>query len=147
MEEDKNIIIFKNQKERLEKLNFEENILNDFELVKKHFEGIEKELRRINRMEELIEELTEVNPSNLSEEGLKLFNKINEIIDKNKELEEMLKSRIKYTNELEKDLFENCSNYVVPKSKIKQIREKEEIMDYYTLPDVIEDLNKLLKEE
>jgi len=98
-------------------------------------------------MENLIEELTKVNPSNLSKEGLKLFNKINEIIDKNKELEEMLKSRIKYTNELEKDLFENCSNYVVPKSKIKQIRDKAEIMDYYTLPDVIEDLNKLLKEE
>lgn len=39
-------------------------------------------------MENLIEELTKVNPSNLSEEGLKLFNKINEIIDKNQELEE-----------------------------------------------------------
>ena len=38
-------------------------------------------------MEELIEELTKVTPNNLSEEGLKLFNKINEIIDKNKELE------------------------------------------------------------
>ena len=38
-------------------------------------------------MEELIEELTKVNPSNLSEEGLKLFNKINEIIDRNQELE------------------------------------------------------------
>ena len=38
-------------------------------------------------MEELIEELTKVNPSNLSEEGLKLFNKINEIIDKNEQLE------------------------------------------------------------
>lgn len=39
-------------------------------------------------MENLIEELTKVNPSNLSEKGLKLFNKINEIIDKNQELEE-----------------------------------------------------------
>lgn len=39
-------------------------------------------------MEDLIEELTKVNPANLSEEGLKLFNKINEIIDKNEELEE-----------------------------------------------------------
>lgn len=38
-------------------------------------------------MEELIEELTKVTSDNLSEEGLKLFNKINEIIDKNKELE------------------------------------------------------------
>lgn len=36
----------------------------------------------------LIEELTNVRPDELSKEGLKLFNKINEIIDKNKELEE-----------------------------------------------------------
>ena len=71
-------------------------------------------------MENLIEELRKVNPSNLSEEGLKLFNKINEIIDRNRELEEMLKNRIKYTNELEKDLFENASNYVIPKSLIKE---------------------------
>lgn len=41
-------------------------------------------------MENLIEELTKVNPSNLSKEGLKLFNKINEIIDRNKELEEAI---------------------------------------------------------
>jgi hypothetical protein len=43
-------------------------------------------------MENLIEELTKVNPSNLSEEGLKLFNKINEIIDRNKEMEECLEA-------------------------------------------------------
>lgn len=36
----------------------------------------------------LIEELIKVRPDKLSTEGLKLFNKINEIIDKNKELEE-----------------------------------------------------------
>ena len=38
---------------------------------------------------ELIEELTKVRPDELSTEGLKLFNKINEIIDKSKELEEI----------------------------------------------------------
>ena len=41
-------------------------------------------------MEKLIEELTKVNPSNLSEEGLKLFNKINEVIDRNEELEKAI---------------------------------------------------------
>lgn len=45
---------------------------------------------------------------------------IENLIDRNKELEEMLKHRIKYTNELEKDLFENASNYVIPKSKVKE---------------------------
>ena len=43
-------------------------------------------------MENLIEELTKVDPSNLSEEGLKLFNKINEIIDRNEELEDKNKA-------------------------------------------------------
>lgn len=83
-------------------------------------------------IEKLIEELTKVNPSNLSEEGLKLFNTINEIIDKNEELEKMLKSRIKYTNELEQDLFENASNYVIPKSLIKEKIEelKKQYEDY-----------------
>lgn len=41
-------------------------------------------------MENLIEELTKVNPANLSEEGLKLFNKIMEIIDRNEKLEKQM---------------------------------------------------------
>lgn len=39
-------------------------------------------------IENLIEQLTKVRPHELSKDGLKLFNKINEIIDINKELEE-----------------------------------------------------------
>ena len=58
--------------------------------------------------EDIIEELTKVNPSNLSEEGLKLFNKINEIIDRNKELEEENKKKsleiICYQEELENSI-------------------------------------------
>lgn len=38
-----------------------------------------------NKIENIIEELTITNPANLSEKGLELFNKINEIIDENKE--------------------------------------------------------------
>ena len=44
--------------------------------------------KNVDGIEELIEELTKVRPHELSKDGLKLFNKINEIIDKNKELEE-----------------------------------------------------------
>ena len=54
-------------------------------------------------MENLIEELTKVNPSNLSEEGLKLFNTINEIIDKNKDLEEEREVHAETISELEKE--------------------------------------------
>lgn len=70
-------------------------------------------------IENLIEELTKVQPSMLSEEGTKLFNTIMDILD-------------------ERDMW---------RKKIKEIRDKAEVMDYYTLPDVIEDLNKLLGEE
>ena len=53
---------------------------------------------------------------------------ISNLIAENKELKEMLKRRIEYTNELEKDLFQNASNYVIPKSVIeKKIEELEDI--------------------
>ena len=60
-------------------------------------------------MEDLIEELTKVNPANLSKDGLKLFNKINEIIDKNKELED--------TNEI---LNAAYWNYCIPVSLVEE---------------------------
>ena len=57
------------------------------------------------------------------------------VLKENKELQEdrnkfkkALGKRITYCNELEKDLFENCSNYVIPiqkvKDKIKEIDKK-----------------------
>ena len=61
------------------------------------------------------------------------------VLKENKELQEdrnkfkkALGKRITYCNELEKDLFENGSNYVIPKQKVK---------------DKIEELNKKEKEE
>lgn len=42
----------------------------------------------------------------------------------NKELKEMLKYRIEYTNKLEEDLFQNASNYVIPKSKVEELIEE-----------------------
>lgn len=73
--------------------------------------------------------------------------KFETLIKENKELKCMLKNRIKYTNELEKDLFENCRKYVIPKKEIKHILDKAECEDYYCLIDVIEDLSKLLGED
>ena len=35
---------------------------------------------------------------------------------------------------------------VIPKQKVKEILDKAEVMDYYTLPDVINDLQELLEE-
>ena len=77
-------------------------------------------------MENLIEELTKVNPSNLSEEGLKLFNKIMEIIDRNEELEKIKQEK------LNKYLYENqwickdLAEHYIHKSKV---REKKEFLE------------------
>ena len=70
-------------------------------------------------IEKLIEQLTKVRPSMLNDEALKLFNTIMAILD-------------------ERDRW---------RKKIKEIRDKAEVMDYYTLPDVIDDLDKLLGDE
>ena len=49
---------------------------------------------------------------------LSLYNKEKE---KNQELKILIEQNLKYSHNLEKDLFENCSNYVVSKDKIREI--------------------------
>lgn len=74
----------------------------------------------------LIEELTNVRPDELSAEGLKLFNKINEIIDKNKELEEFKKQ----VTEIENTNFIKYKNYIpvsLVEEKIKEYTKKIDI--------------------
>ena len=77
-------------------------------------------------MENLIEELTKVNPSNLSEEGLKLFNKINEIIDRNEELEKENKTFKNVISEIFNG--EDTTDKFIPKSLIKE--KIEELKQY-----------------
>lgn len=86
-------------------------------------------------MQNLIEELTKVDPANLSEEGLKLFNKINEIIDKNKELEEKIKGMVDKSSKL----IEVTNLYLnsIPKSLVK---EKIEELNDTAIVQVLEEL-------
>ena len=85
-----------------------------------------------NKTIALIEELTKVNPANLSEEGLKLFNKINEIIDRNKELEKLsenikmfrdnnLSSEIDYVIALKSNFMEYLKTDYISKSKAEEL--------------------------
>lgn len=69
----------------------------------------------------------------LKEENEGLKTKLDTLIEKYKDLKEMLKHRIEYTNKLEKDLFQNASNYVIPKSKVEEVIKELEIM-YDGLP-------------
>ena len=101
-------------------------------------------------IENFIEELTKVRPEMLNEEALKLFNTILAVLDERDKLikeNKELKAKIDVSNWHEKSCREIIDSKYIPKSKIKEIRDKAEVMDYYMLNDVIDDLNKLLGDE
>lgn len=69
-------------------------------------------------------------------EDLQALEGLLDLYNKEKEEKEKFKKalgkRITYCNELEKDLFENCSNYVISKDKIK-----EKIKYYYDIDNIV----------
>ena len=73
---------------------------------------------------------------------LRLVEKENydKLVERIKELEAKLEEANK---QLDLDYVDK--NYI-PKQKVKEILDKAELMDYYTLPNVIEDLEKIVKE-
>ena len=88
------------------------------------------------KLEELIsllyqDKLTQYGKRLLVENIEKLQKENEELKEDRDKFKKALGKRITYCNELEKDLFENSSNYVIPKSKVK---------------DKIEELNKLIIE-
>ncbi len=102
---------------------------NNIEMIENML-NTERRNRRGNR-----EIRFEVN-SNYYEAVSKLLSDYKRVLKENEELKEdrdkfkkALGKRITYCNELEKDLFENCSNYVIPiqtiKDKIKELNKKE----------------------
>ena len=80
----------------------------------------------------LIEELTKVRPDELSKEGFKLFNKINEIIDKNKELEEKwYKDTHKLQNDLDLANADKINNYIPVSLVEEKMKEYQNNMKLY----------------
>lgn len=83
-------------------------------------------------------------------EGIENF-----IVVRRKKLENLIKGYRELEKELERikslDIYKLVEDYetgqLIPKSKIKEIRDKAEVMDYYVLGDVIDDLNKLLEDK
>ena len=79
--------------------------------------------------------------------------KIKELEEENKALELQNKQLEYYIEELKKynktvsDRIIEYKKNSISKQKIKEILDKAEVMDYYTLPDVIDDLTKLLEAE
>lgn len=70
------------------------------------------------KLEELISLLYQ---NNLTQYGKRLLvENIEKLQKENEELKNSLSWRINYCQELEKDLFENCNNYVIPIQKVKE---------------------------
>lgn len=83
----------------------------------------EEEKRAIEMLNKFIteHELFNIKQSDNLEENIKIiFNLIEKQQKENEKLKRLMAHKNGYTEALEKDLFENCSNYVVPKSKIKE---------------------------
>ena len=78
-----------------------------------------------------------------------LINKINEMQKEIENLKELMAHKNGYTKQLEEDLFENDSNYVVSKDKIrekiKELDEKWHVL--YRDSEVKDMLKELLEEE
>ena len=69
----------------------------------------------------------------VAQEDLRIFiNLVDSLQKENEELKDLMAHKNAYTKKIEKDLFENCSNYVISKQKVK---------------DKIEELNKYKKKE
>lgn len=94
-------------------------------LSERDFKAIENILHRVEELEH------ECKWCIIRSELSDYINMTEKLEKENAELKAMLKNRIKYTQELEQDLFENCSNYVVPKAKIKEkIEDLSQIGEY-----------------
>lgn len=82
------------------------------------------------------------------ETEMELETRITELEEKNKELKMLMAHKNGYTQQLEQDLYENGSNYVIPKQKIKdKIEEVKNEEDLYARGNIIAILQELLEEE
>lgn len=100
----------------------------DFAINERHLQAIENVLEERNSDKKQLKEILNKN--------LELSKKIKKLKVENKTLKEFAS-----------DVFnaEDISKEYIQKKKIKEILDKTEVMDYYTLPDVILDLEKLLE--
>lgn len=104
-----------------------EHILSDYKRVLEINEVLLKENEELKN----IELKSKGGAIKVSLEGiLSLENKIKQLEKENFDLKNSLSWRINYCQELEKDLFENCENFVISKDRIK-----EQIKKYAKLSD------------
>lgn len=79
---------------------------------------------------------------------IELTSRITDLQKENEELKMLIAHKNGYTQQLEQDLYENASNYVIPKQKIKdKIEEVKNEEDLYARGNIIAILLELLEEE
>lgn len=103
-----------------------EHILSDYKRLQEAFEQVDHECFRLEQKELMLEKEVE-----LAKEALKkqcdIADERNQLLKENEELKRLIAHKNGYTQQLEKDLFENCDNYVISKQKIKdKIEELED---------------------
>lgn len=101
-----------------------EHVLSDYKRALKENELLRTDIESWKKYcEEIEEEQTE-----MSNKNCELEFEIEKLQKENEELKRLMAHKNRYTKLLEDDLFENCSNYVIPiqkiKDKIKEIGEK-----------------------
>lgn len=79
---------------------------------------------------------------------IELTSRITDLQKENEELKMLIAHKNGYTHQLEQDLYENASNCVIPKQKIKdKIEEVKNEEDLYARGNIIAILLELLEEE
>ena len=101
----------------------------DFTINERHLQAIENVLKERNSDKKQLKEILNNN--------LELSKKVKKLETDNKTLK-------KFASEVFN--AEDVSKEYIQKKKVKEILDKAEVMDYYTLPDVIDDLTKLLED-
>ena len=100
-----------------------EHVLSDYKRALKENELLRKDTEGSKKHCEEIDQQTE-----MSNKNCELEFEIVKLQKENDELKRLMAHKNRYTKLLEDDLFENCSNYVIPiqkiKDKIKEIGEK-----------------------
>ena len=93
-----------------------EHILSDYKRVLKENELLRKDIEGWKKYcEEIEEERTE-----MSDKNCELEFEVVKLQKENEELKNLIAHKNAYTKMLEKDLFENCRNYVISRQKINK---------------------------
>ena len=114
-----------------------------------------EEKKAIEDLKEIIDSYNDGSLITIDDYDIKSIDIVLNLIEKqSKEIEELkenMRKRIIYCNEIEKDLFENCSNYVVSKTKIKEkieeLKKYSKEHGYINMRSEINVLQSLLEKE